>query len=69
MTNEKISAAYKIGYEMGRKELEDAKPELVNNKPMKAVKELINEFKFDERIFDGIIAAVVDYEMGNEWEF
>ena len=69
MTTEKINGAYKLGYRMGREELEEKQPEKVGNEPLKAVKELIREFKDNEDVWDGIIAAEVDYAMGNEWEF
>ena len=63
------SKAYRMGYEMGRAELEQFKPEADKKSTNKVLKELFREFKNNDDVFDGISAAQFDYERGNEWEF
>lgn len=61
--------AYKMGYEMGRAELEQHTPEKNAKATNKVLKGLFREFKNHDDVFEGISAAQFDYESGNEWEF
>ena len=65
----KASGAYKAGYEIARARLEGVNPDKSEKATLKAVQDLLKEFNDDERIYDGIISAAVDYQNENEWEF
>lgn len=67
MTNK--SSAYKDGYMMARANLEAEKPSRERKAVEQAMKGAIRELAAYDKILEGAVSAMWDYEHATEWEF